>query len=87
MLYFAAAELLANAAKHAEAREAAIAVLESEGRLRLLVTDDGHGGATLDGAGSGLRGLAERVRVADGLLTVDSPPGGPTTVTVELERC
>ncbi|SEM09117.1 sensor histidine kinase [Streptacidiphilus jiangxiensis] len=86
MLYFAAAELLANAAKHADAQQAAIAVLESDGRLRLLVTDDGRGGATLAGAGSGLRGLAERVRVADGLLTVDSPPGGPTTVTVELER-
>ncbi|WP_042376181.1 sensor histidine kinase [Streptacidiphilus melanogenes] len=86
MLYFAAAELLANAAKHGEAKEAAIAVLESEAGLRLLVTDDGRGGATLDAAGSGLRGLAERVRVADGQLTLDSPPGGPTTVTVELER-
>jgi signal transduction histidine kinase len=86
MLYFAAAELLANAAKHGDARAAAIAVLESEGRLRLLVTDDGRGGATLSGAGSGQRGLAERVRVADGSLTVDSPPGGPTTVTIELER-
>jgi signal transduction histidine kinase len=85
MLYFAAAELLANAAKHAEAGEAAIAVLESEDGLRLLVTDDGRGGATLDAAGSGLRGLAERVRVADGRLTLHSPPGGPTTVTVELE--
>ncbi|WP_052440632.1 sensor histidine kinase [Streptacidiphilus anmyonensis] len=85
MLYFAAAELLANAAKHAEAKAAVIAVLESEAGLRLLVTDDGRGGATLDAAGSGLRGLAERVRVADGRLILDSPPGGPTTVTVELE--
>ncbi|MEY9942285.1 sensor histidine kinase [Streptacidiphilus sp. MAP5-3] len=87
MLYFAAAELLANAAKHGAARSASIAVLEGDGRLRLLVTDDGQGGATLAGAGSGLRGLAERVRVADGSLVVDSPPGGPTTVTVELDGC
>lgn len=86
MLYFAAAELLANAAKHGEAQTASIAVLEGDGRLRLMVTDDGSGGATLSGAGSGLRGLAERVRVADGTLVVDSPPGGPTTVTVELDR-
>ncbi|MBF9071387.1 sensor histidine kinase [Streptacidiphilus fuscans] len=86
MLYFAAAELLANAAKHGAARSASITVLEGDGRLRLLVTDDGRGGATLSGAGSGLRGLAERVRVAGGCLVVDSPPGGPTTVTVELDR-
>ncbi|MGE7438698.1 MULTISPECIES: sensor histidine kinase [Kitasatospora] len=84
MLYFAAAELLANAGKHSGAGRMAVSVLQHGNGLRLLVTDDGRGGARLDGAGSGLRGLAERVRTADGVLTVDSPPGGPTTVTVDL---
>jgi signal transduction histidine kinase len=85
MLYFATAELLTNAAKHSGASSVAVTVLSVGSDLRLLVTDDGRGGATLDGAGSGLRGLAERVRTADGRLGVDSPPGGPTTVSIQLE--
>ena len=51
--------------------------------LRLQVSDDGIGGAHLV-AGGGLDGLAGRVRIVDGELRVDSPAGGPTTVTVEL---
>ena len=47
------------------------------------VTDDGHGGADL-GAGTGLAGLAERLDSVDGLLVMDSPKGGPTSVTAEL---
>ncbi|MBC3993765.1 sensor histidine kinase, partial [Streptomyces sp. AC563] len=46
------------------------------------VTDDGAGGA--DPTGSGLLGLARRVAAIDGTLRVDSPPGGPTTITAEL---
>jgi signal transduction histidine kinase len=37
-----------------------------------------------DGGGTGLRGLAQRAAAVDGTLTVDSPPGGPTAITVEL---
>jgi signal transduction histidine kinase len=51
--------------------------------LRLRVTDDGRGGAR-PGAGSGLAGLAQRVRTVDGSLAIASPEGGPTVVTVEL---
>ncbi|WP_232110078.1 sensor histidine kinase [Streptomyces buecherae] len=50
--------------------------------LRARVTDDGAGGA--DPTGSGLLGLARRVAAIDGTLRVDSPPGGPTTITAEL---
>ncbi|MEV6505874.1 sensor domain-containing protein [Streptomyces sp. NPDC051642] len=81
--YFCAAELLANATKHAHATSAAVDVTARDGVLRLRVTDDGQGGAKI-GAGSGLTGLLARVRTVDGTLTCDSPHGGPTVVTVEL---
>ena len=81
--YFCAAELLTNVAKHSGARHATLAAVHMPGRLRLRVSDDGSGGARLDERG-GLAGLAERVRTVDGRLQVNSPPGGPTVVTVEL---
>jgi signal transduction histidine kinase len=83
--YFCAAELLANVAKHSGATQAAIAVSDGTGRLRMTVTDDGAGGAHL-APGGGLAGLLERVQTVDGHLAVNSPPGGPTTVTIELPR-
>jgi signal transduction histidine kinase len=49
----------------------------------MTVTDDGAGGARL-AAGGGLAGLLERVQTIDGRLEVESPPGGPTIVTIEL---
>jgi signal transduction histidine kinase len=81
--YFCAAELLANVAKHSGARRATLEAVHVPGLLRVRVSDDGHGGARLN-AGSGLRGLAERVRTVDGRIELSSPPGGPTVVTVEL---
>jgi signal transduction histidine kinase len=81
--YFSAAELLANVAKHSGARHATLEAVHVPGLLRLRVTDDGCGGA-YPAPNSGLRGLADRVRTVDGRLEIDSPRGGPTTVTVEL---
>jgi signal transduction histidine kinase len=81
--YFSVAELLANVAKHSRARRAGVEVTARNGRLRVEVTDDGTGGAR-PGPGSGLSGLADRVRAVDGHLSVTSPPGGPTVITVEL---
>jgi signal transduction histidine kinase len=52
-------------------------------RLHVVVSDDGRGGASPEG-GTGLQGLAQRAAAVDGTLTVQSPPGGPTTITVEL---
>ncbi|MER7622956.1 sensor domain-containing protein [Streptomyces sp. NPDC126503] len=82
-VYFCAAELLTNVAKHSGARAAALTASSADGRVRLRVRDDGRGGAAL-GTGTGLTGLAERLAAVDGVLRVDSPPGGPTTVTAEL---
>jgi signal transduction histidine kinase len=81
--YFCAAELLANVAKHSGAAHAAISVTEQADALVMTVTDDGAGGAH-SSPGGGLAGLAERVQTVDGRLEVNSPPGGPTTITIEL---
>ena len=89
--YFVVSEALTNVAKHAGATRAEVTVDRSGDRLRVVVADDGRGGATLEGAGAaangggtGLRGLAQRAAAVDGTLAVDSPPGGPTRITVEL---
>lgn len=81
--YFCVSEALTNVAKHARASRARVDVSQYEGSLLVVVQDDGQGGADV-GAGSGLVGLAGRVAAVDGRLNVDSPPGGPTTVTVRL---
>jgi signal transduction histidine kinase len=82
--YFTVSEALTNVVKHAKATRAEVTVTGAGGRLSIVVTDDGRGGASADGAGTGLRGLAQRAESVDGSLTVVSPPGGPTTVTVYL---
>ncbi|MEV6326342.1 sensor domain-containing protein [Streptomyces sp. NPDC051909] len=81
--YFTVSELLQNVSKHSRARRAWVDVWRSEGRLMLQVRDDGVGGAD-PAAGSGLAGLTERLDAVDGVLAVDSPAGGPTTVTAEI---
>ncbi|MFD3512668.1 sensor histidine kinase [Streptomyces sp. NPDC058657] len=81
--YFTVSELLQNVSKHARASRASVDVWETDGRLMLQVTDDGRGGASTSG-GSGLAGLMERLDAVDGVLVVNSPVGGPTTITAEL---
>lgn len=81
--WFCAAELMANVARHSGARRVVLDLGVVEGDLRLRVTDDGHGGAAA-APGSGLSGLADRLAPVDGRLTVMSPLGGPTAVTVEI---
>ncbi|MGC0402044.1 signal transduction histidine kinase [Streptomyces sp. SAI-126] len=81
--YFVVCEALANVAKHSGAGRAEVRGGHSRGRLLLEVRDDGRGGADAS-AGSGLTGLADRVSVLDGTLTLSSPPGGPTLLRVEF---
>jgi signal transduction histidine kinase len=81
-VYFAVAECLANVAKHARASRAWV-VGDHDGRtLRLLVGDDGRGGA--DPNDSGLAGIARRLDVFDGTVRVTSPAGGGTEVRLEV---
>ena len=85
--YFCVAELMANVAQHAFASRASVSCAQQGRWLRLVVRDDGVGGAQTVSAGStssGLSGLADRVRTVDGNLEVTSPPRGPTVVTVDL---
>jgi len=81
--YFAVSELLANVSKHAGARETWIDIRHAGGMLRLGVTDNGQGGAD-PARGTGLRGIERRLAAFDGVLAVSSPPGGPTSVTMEI---
>ncbi len=82
-LYFAVAEALANAAKHADPQHVSIDLWYEAGVLRGQVMDDGRGGAD-PSRGTGLRGIERRLAAFDGLLAIHSKPGGPTTLTMEL---
>ncbi|MFI8289754.1 sensor histidine kinase [Streptomyces sp. NPDC085614] len=81
--YFAVCEALANIGKHSGATRAGLSVRYAAERLRIEVTDDGAGGAD-PARGSGLTGLADRLAVLDGTLTIISPAGGPTLLRVEI---
>ena len=72
--YFVVSEALTNVAKYAEASHATVAVTRENGRVLVEVADDGVGGASAD-AGSGLRGLADRIAALDGTLSIESPRG------------
>ena len=80
--WFVVSEALANAAKHSGAERAAVWVTLRNAHLHVEVVDDGRGGA--DPAGTGLKGLAQRVEALDGSLEVHSPSGGPTVVRALL---
>jgi signal transduction histidine kinase len=81
--YFVVAEALTNVAKYAEAESATVALELEHGVLRVRISDDGRGGAD-PAAGTGLRGLRDRVDALDGMLRVESPPGAGTALTAEL---
>ena len=82
-LYFVIAEVLANMARHSDASWAFVRLWLEDGRLRLMVQDDGHGGAD-PARGTGLRGIERRLAAFDGRMTLSSPAGGPTELFAEL---
>jgi signal transduction histidine kinase len=81
--YYVVSEALANCQRHAGASSVRVATALDGGDLVVTVTDDGRGGADV-GAGSGLRGLEDRVAALGGRLTVESAPGRGTTVRAEI---
>ncbi len=82
-VYFSVAEALTNVTKHAGARSVRIQLSQASGLLRAQVTDDGCGGADPT-QGTGLAGVERRLAAFDGILAVNSPPGGPTIVVIEV---
>ena len=82
-LYFVACEALANVAKYAQATTASVRVSRAPSAVVIEIADDGIGGAD-ETAGTGLRGLADRVEALGGSLLVTSPAGAGTVVTAEL---
>jgi signal transduction histidine kinase len=80
-VYFCAAELLTNVAKHAGATQASVDVSADGRRLRMRVGDDGCGGARVPPSG-GLYGLTARLAGVDGTLDIASPLGGPTVIEI-----
>jgi PAS domain S-box-containing protein len=81
--YYVVSEAITNVVKHARASSIEVDVSAPNGRVVVLVADDGVGGAD-PGAGTGLRGLSDRVAVLDGRLRIDSPPAGGTRVVAEI---
>ena len=80
--YYIVSEALANASKHAEPTRATVVVALDEESVSVEIRDDGKGGA--DVAGSGIVGLRDRAEALGGFLTVESPPGGGTTIRAVL---
>jgi signal transduction histidine kinase len=81
-LFYVCTEALTNVVKHADASSVGVVLTSDGSGLSLRVSDDGRGGA--DAAGSGLRGLADRLQVVGGRLRVESPPGAGTTVRASV---
>jgi signal transduction histidine kinase len=81
--YFAVSELLANVAKHSGAGEADVDLRHESGALRIIVRDNGTGGAD-PSRGTGLRGIDRRLAAFDGVLVVTSPAGGPTEAILDV---
>jgi PAS domain S-box-containing protein len=83
-VYFLCAEALTNVLKHARAETADVAVDMEGDQLVAVVADDGMGGATMDGDGTGLVGLHDRVTALEGNLEILSPPGEGTILRASI---
>ncbi|MFC7494833.1 MULTISPECIES: sensor histidine kinase [unclassified Nocardioides] len=82
-VYFGVAECLANIGKHAGAHHGWITLTHQDGVLRAVVGDDGRGGADV-ADGTGMLGVMRRLAAFDGRMSVSSPRGGPTLITLEV---
>ncbi len=81
--YFFVSEALTNAIKHSDASSVDVTIQQLDGRLVVIVSDNGRGGATVSSQG-GLGGLADRVITLGGRFDVESAPGEGTTVSAMI---
>ena len=81
--YFVISEALANVTKYAKATKAMVRIRGLDHHLSIEVDDDGIGGAD-PLAGSGLRGLADRLAALNGTIAIVSPPGGGTRISAQI---
>ena len=81
--YFVVSEALTNVVKHASASEASVLLEREPDALRVTVTDDGVGGASI-ATDSGLAGLRDRLEALDATLVIESEPAQGTTVCAEF---
>jgi signal transduction histidine kinase len=81
--YYVASEALVNVAKHAQAKVVELWATVEDGSLRLRVRDDGVGGVDAS-RGSGILGMKDRVEALGGSVSISSPPGGGTELSVLL---
>jgi signal transduction histidine kinase len=85
-LYRITQEALTNVVKHARATRVSIVLTRRDGAVSAVIEDDGRGIGTDEptGDGLGLVGMRERVALVGGRLVVESPPGGGTTLSIEV---
>ncbi|MGB3307455.1 MAG: sensor histidine kinase [Thermomicrobiales bacterium] len=81
--YFVVVEALTNIAKHSGATEANVSIRRAGSWLRIIVSDNGKGGADPEN-GTGLRGLIDRISALDGRFAIESPVGVGTSILVEI---
>jgi PAS domain S-box-containing protein len=82
--YFVVSEALTNVVKHARASHATVGLWVEDNRLHVQISDDGVGGADLNGPGTGLPGLVDRVKALDGRLRLDDHPRGGTLLHADI---
>jgi signal transduction histidine kinase len=82
--YFVACEAVTNAVKHASPSNVSVEAIVTGGALKLVVVDDGIGGATAASGGTGLSGLTDRVEAQGGTLLIHSPSGEGTRIEAEI---
>jgi two-component system, NarL family, sensor histidine kinase DesK len=75
-------EGVTNIQRHARATRARVALAVSAGEARLLIEDDGCGGAIAPG--NGLTGMRERLRALDGDLVIASERGRGTRLEARV---
>jgi signal transduction histidine kinase len=86
-LYRVTQECLNNVAKHSGARKVTVAIRGDKDGILLSVADNGKGfdpSLLADQSGLGIVGIRERVRLVDGIVSIDSQPGRGTQIDVRV---